>query len=422
MARYRTSWLLCLSGAAAATATQLRLQYVSDPSVKCNDGSRPAYFVGPGDPRTWLIWLDGGFGCATEEDCNERAEIAPFLMTSTTQPETLELEGIFASDPENNRVFHGATKVLIHYCSSDSWLGDNSEPALGGRWFHGQRILTVVMRELAEYGLSNADLVVLGGASAGGRGALYNLDRVCGSLPNPKTTCRGYSDGGWWVADTGSPLEPFAKAGLEAWNGSALLTPCTATRPGAEHMCMFGPQWAPHVRTPFLVQFQQFDIFQLQVNEVDPVNICWWWWRDFAVASRMRSLAQETLRGLPDRHAAFSAGCVQHVISMNQTFSRIRVPSQGSTAFVSVEQALHSWLPGKFHNPAVGRQIIDTCDDVNCSAGCPDLQWALWRSIALQLIIWSSGLSLLGGIGVHAYSRFFAPPCSPGLSDDEKSQ
>ena len=72
-----------------------------------------------------------------------------------------------------------AHRVYIPYCSSDGWMGDTS---FDGRQYRGQRIVAAVLRDLrSQYKLGapgEAQTVVFGGGSAGGRGAMTLLDKV----------------------------------------------------------------------------------------------------------------------------------------------------------------------------------------------------------------------------------------------------
>merc|ERR1740123_2793773 len=73
----------------------------------------------------------------------------------------------------------GANLADVPYCSSDAHMGDGYN---FGRPFRGTRILKAVLTDLVAKGLASSGgqkhTVILSGQSAGGRGAMVNLDYV----------------------------------------------------------------------------------------------------------------------------------------------------------------------------------------------------------------------------------------------------
>ena len=50
----------------------------------CNDGTAPVYYKHLVEDSTeWLIYLEGGGGCFSEEDCLKRYKNSPSLMTAS---------------------------------------------------------------------------------------------------------------------------------------------------------------------------------------------------------------------------------------------------------------------------------------------------------------------------------------------------
>ena len=117
---------------------------------------------------------------------------------------SIEGRDILDTDPTKNPLFHSYNHVIIPYCSSDVWLGEettNTE-AVGISdsqcncfnytssnqnscfifnpkspnlqfTFRGKIIFQSIVRQLlADYGMMNADRVILAGSSAGGLGAV----------------------------------------------------------------------------------------------------------------------------------------------------------------------------------------------------------------------------------------------------------
>ena len=199
----------------------------------CNDFSIAGYFIrrnhGSND---WVIFLEGGGGCASVRECNERfiddrvrlmyskevdgetvvdvvrawndhkgqeSSVTSRLMTSlwaysptpgdSGSKWAIEGTDILSSSPKENPVFHSYNHVLIPYCSSDLWLGMSQNYILARNVnftfvfqpnstrnqfaFRGQAIFKSVIHDLVtDHGLAQLQLVVLSGSSAGGLGTL----------------------------------------------------------------------------------------------------------------------------------------------------------------------------------------------------------------------------------------------------------
>lgn len=345
----------------------------------------------------FFIWLEGGFQCDSEEGCNSRNNqswaVDGHLMTSDDLPEEVQQCGWFSSDHHTNPALYHATMVIIHYCSSDSWIGDLDGTALGGWYFQGSRVIDAVLEELTwKHGLAQASDVILGGCSAGGRGAMYNLDRVCGKLPSSDTRCRGLLEAAWWVpepVETGQPLTLGAQRGLVAWNATEILDVCARDRPGFEYECMFGPAFAPYVQTPFFLKIETWDSFQLQQR-----GVTWnetWNETELATGFVLRDGILESLGAFPSRHAVFATGCFAHCTSSKDSFWRERVThGRGSSGLL---EALTAWL-----NDAPGSHMhVEGCGEVNCSEGCPIKPLQRRHPAGIAVLV-AGGLSVVVGL------------------------
>eukprot|EP00435_Cladocopium_sp_Y103_P011005 s3901_g2.t2 len=369
---------LRLGAAVASAASHLRSCLLGSPhlnlktgQVKLADLGFEGDTVGCGEVRRWeragLLPAAGAIGCgggdcSTKDSCDERSR-NQFRMSSAQLEDVIHLDGIFSDSEQQNPFFASSTRVFVPYCSSDSWLGRRTEK-VHGYYFQGAQILTAVLQELRPL-LRQARLVVLGGCSAGGRGAFYNLDRLCAMLPETSTLCRGLLDAAWWLPDAG-PLEDGAQRGVELWQ--AELTPCEGN--ASSHLCLFGPTWAPHVRTPYLVHEEQFDHFLLGNRGVHrPVFS----WSDHAwqTAERLRQAMRKSWEDtqLPGTSLAFSGACTDHCFAESAAYWNVKVNG------VSMEQLARQWLSeGGSATPTATRtatSVIETCEIPNCSAGCP---------------------------------------------------
>lgn len=107
-------------------------------------------------------------------------------------------------DPAQNRLFPKHNHVIIPYCSSDLWLGEelngeecscfnsscfNFDPSSEGLQFtfRGKRIFQSIIGQLMrDHDMSSATEVVLAGSSAGGVGVVNHAQWVQGELSSAK--------------------------------------------------------------------------------------------------------------------------------------------------------------------------------------------------------------------------------------------
>ncbi|CAK0893265.1 unnamed protein product [Prorocentrum cordatum] len=149
-----------------------------------------------------------------------------------------------------------------------------------GMQFRGARVLQAVLADLVQLGLgseSGRPLVILGGQSAGGRGAMVSLEYVRDML-GPELAQRvdvmGFLDSPLWV-----DVPPYSAhfVGFAAMcqgvfsyaNVTRLGRRCEAAHPGSDRWkCIMGEYRMPHIRTPYLLVASQYDAFQLSENSI----------------------------------------------------------------------------------------------------------------------------------------------------------
>ena len=261
-----------------------------------------------------------------------------------------QLSGIFDSDSKRNP-FAGAHLVYMPYCSSDAWVGDaGPESNDWGFYFKGQRILEAALKQLQQgvavttinvehflnhthatstttttYALTAADKVLFGGCSAGGRGAMFNLDFVQSMLPAGAPPVLGFFDSALWVDML--PLVPSSEISLEnetqqifaLVNATARLgDACAAAYPGAEGWrCLYGQYRLPYVQTPYLLSASQFDKFQLPYNEGS--NPPYAPGPNLTYALTFQAAVRTVMLNLPTaaqpRSAVYSSACYKHCTS-----------------------------------------------------------------------------------------------------------
>lgn len=162
--------------ASSSTATVMDIQWLnfsgSDPLAVCNDGTTPAYYIktftDPVFSDYWLIHLQGGGQCYSEETCNDRTI---FLKSSKYYGNTMSKDGIFDSELASSSLAH-VNKVYLAYCSSDGWIGDAAaSESTWGYHFRGQRIIRSALHHLVKEGkLTLNSKILFSGGSAGARG------------------------------------------------------------------------------------------------------------------------------------------------------------------------------------------------------------------------------------------------------------
>jgi hypothetical protein len=289
-ARPRLLWLEELEGESSVGAV-------------CNDGSPAGYYFSPAEAsagvasRRWLIMLQPGFQCYSNASCSCRAAQSPSLVSSRGWSRATLAQGVMHQLRDWN-------VVSVGYCSSDAWLGDlsgRSSPRVGFP-FRGRAILDAAVEQLSErHALRRAERVILGGCSAGARGALYNLDRFCDRLRSSVAIaartpprCEGLVDAGWWGAneptasqrDRGVPsLRAVAEASYALYapgahsskptgpsdlpsaadESSGVCGACAASEADPS-LCLLGASCAAHVRTGFFLAQAQFDAFALGLS------------------------------------------------------------------------------------------------------------------------------------------------------------
>eukprot|EP01104_Vermistella_antarctica_P013868 TRINITY_DN4272_c0_g1_i2.p1 TRINITY_DN4272_c0_g1~~TRINITY_DN4272_c0_g1_i2.p1 ORF type:complete len:357 (-),score=50.57 TRINITY_DN4272_c0_g1_i2:413-1366(-) len=255
----------------------MKYQSLSDyPTALCNDGSPAGYYVRPGfgsGKSTWVVLLEGGWLCFSEETCAKRYVKSPSLMSSKAFEDTLLPIGIQSMDPIANPYLYSANQVFVSYCSSDFWTGNTTEGD-GTFVFLGTEIVRSVFDDLSS-AMSNADTVVLTGDSAGGIGVIQNADRVATYIPQ-SAEYFAFADSGFFQANAVYAAEncstydtcpmPQADAyGFALWNATS-VDACVDALSAAGNdtsMCLVGSVAYPYITSNLLIFQWQFDLAQL---------------------------------------------------------------------------------------------------------------------------------------------------------------
>jgi len=359
------------------------------PLAICNDGSPAAYYYRAGVPqsRQWLVYLEGAGWCWDKESCNIPWKIR--LGTSIEFPRTPtavtswanSLKGVF--DNTGRSPFKEWHIAYVRTCSNDAFLGDSSpqeadaarrrEPGPGWH-FRGRRILEAVFTDLRRrtgLGSQAGDLVLYGGCSSGGRGALVTLDHLAEKFVG-RADLVGLLDSPLWV-----PIEPFKKDQVsfddqtkhfyKLANASGIVSKdCADTYPGEESWkCLEAAYRLPFVRTPYFLAHSQYDVFGITMNVfghflpghyLNPMQ------KQYAEGYR-----QQVIHYLPDPPAGsgkaiFSPACYVHCMFSEVIF--YIVDADG----VTMQEALQTWLNANSASAAT-INLRDRCTGFNCGHG-----------------------------------------------------
>jgi len=357
------------------------------PLAICNDGSPAAYYYREGfvQSRQWLVFLEGAGWCWDEKSCNMPWKIR--LGTSIEFPRTPEailswahtLKGVF--DSTGRSPFKDWHVAYVRTCSNDAFLGDSS-PLQGAQqsgvrkpgpgWhFRGRRILEATFEDLRRrtgMGGFEGDLVLYGGCSSGGRGALVTLDYLAKSFVG-KASIVGLFDAPLWV-----PIKPL-KDGLVSFDeqtrlffaranpGSFISQECKAHYPGAEQWkCLEAGFRLPFVRTPYFLTHAQYDVFGLTMNifghfypghYLNPEQ------KEYAEQYRKLVLTYLPNPQSGSGNAVFSPACYAHCMFSDAVFYVI------DAAGVTLVAALHRWLSAVSADAAT-ENLRDVCQGFNC--------------------------------------------------------
>ncbi len=340
------------------------------PAALCNDFTRAGYFMRKSVPenKKWVIFLESGGLCYSSDTCNRRyfhstirneyarssgesfgsygnfdttqawegtlgtlsgegqMQEGPYvvnpLMTSmqcvqertSYFPNGFQVEGrdILDTDCQVNPIFCKYNHVVIPYCSSDLWLGEekedtrnysslnspltgdcgcfnyscfNYDPNYEGLQFtfRGKTIFQSVIQDLLNGSLQTADEVVLVGSSAGGVGGINNAKWVQDTLPLG-VRLNVVFDSAWFINFQGIFLQEFGSSVSSSDNPKGLLDvldqndACRDTSLGypcciSAHCLLASEEYYPQ-NIPTLAVTSRYDIYLLAsaLADLEPVS------------------------------------------------------------------------------------------------------------------------------------------------------
>ncbi len=285
----------------------------------------------------------------------------------------LPVEGLFSQLPSGDaNPFASAQKVYLKYCSSDSWLGDAPASATTFNYaFRGARIVAATIASLqANHGLGSSagQQLLLGGCSAGARGAISSLDAVAALIPG--VDVRGFFDAAGWVdiVPAVQGLQTLqAQAALQlAFMEPPLPASCTAIYSGDElWKCIWPSYLLPMLTTPFFLNAAQFDTFQIMYttdNAPSPKGP-----GGLALLDSFQTATLALFATLPKGTSVFSTSCMAHCLAESLELFCYAVNGQ------TLSQALSAWWDD--NTPA---WVVDSCTGWACTQNCGPGTMAMW--------------------------------------------
>ncbi|CAK1585385.1 unnamed protein product [Parnassius mnemosyne] len=403
IARLRTDWLtwtisICIVFCAASESVtrrdSLRLTWLTNSSLTCNDGTYAGYYFRRGtNNQHWVLYLEGGGYCWDTASCNARWRRRPGLMSSMRWPRARRAPAVLSADPVINPLWHTSNHVLLPYCSSDMWAGTRIEPRVNSNFtFVGRLIVRSVLTDLLQIGLAGRLLLI--GSSAGGTGVMLNADAARRALRPYGVRVAAIADSGWFLdrpakAKRSSSTDAVARLGHSFWRGSP-PTSCMREYPDKPWLCYFGYRLYPHIRTPLFVFQYLFDSAQLTAEGVRAPRTRAQWDAVHQTGAALRS-SLKTVR------ATFAPACIAHGALARPEWLAINVSG------VPLPRAISCWErrlevggnQGRVR--CAPRRLIERCSWPQCNGSCPRLRDPrTGEEVALAALLQSFGLDVRG--------------------------
>jgi len=351
--------------------------FVADTGARCLDGSPAGLFFRAGDPKRFVIYLQGGGACfmnSGQGDTNCFVREKSALGSSTYWAPTMtDDSNLLSSDPSVNPTFATFTKVFVPYCGGDVHVGTRTKPVSPAYpfYFSGHLIVTAVIAYLeGSYDLAGASQVLLSGSSAGGIGTFVNADFVRERLPNVPDF-RAAPQGGLFFPDVADNFTAWQN-GVDGPPYAGQDSPILALwQPFENEACVAAKGVGycgsvsfsmPFVKTALHISENQEDSNQLFAQLGVPANLSNPLVRSF-VAPYFQNAMRASLSQLKATDAVWAPACVAHTENLN-------LVSSTRVSGVSLSDSLSSWYSG---SGAANRVLTDTCDGISCNPTCPPL-------------------------------------------------
>ena len=339
---------------AAADDESLQFQEFTDGNALCNDYTRAGYFIRRTNYSTdWVIFFESGGACYSAATCNrrylrrevrqnfggglitddfdlprawkqvkgrpKRSVVSPLMTSigslqdendpSNTRFDRIKGYDLLSTDCQTNPDFCRHNHVIVPYCSSDLWLGNDTRSTdnLPFEFDPSARNLQFIFRGFVIFHSLFKELfkpqnftgnILLAGSSAGGIGVINHVKWVRDYLP--KAVLRVFTESSWFVNFHDNIYQRFtdfvnisedSRASnfditeyVEEQNETTLLSiilhhePCHSIELGtlcciSVHCLISNPDYYP-TDVPILVAFSIYDVYLLvpSLRGIEPFN------------------------------------------------------------------------------------------------------------------------------------------------------
>lgn len=396
----------------------LRLVWLANTSLTCNDGSSAGYYFRRGtNTNHWIVYLEGGGYCWDTTSCNARWRRRPALMSSTRWSRTRRAPALLSADPVANPLWHSSNHVLLPYCSSDMWAGTKNHRHAGtGFHFAGSLIVRDVLSNLLHLGLKGRMLLV--GSSAGAAGVMLHADAARRTLRPHGIRVAAIADSGWFLDRPSqarrTPAVTVAKLGHILWHGNPLNS-CVRNHISEPWLCYFGYQVYPYIRTPLFVFQYLFDSAQLAAEGVRSPRTRSQWDAVHQTGAALRV-------SLSSVRAVFAPACLAHGALARPEWLAINVSG------VTLPRAISCWEQRlgagrrQVRGVCAPRRLVERCTWPQCNGSCPRLRDPrTGEEMALAALLQSFGLDVNGaaaamGLDARQLSRMSRAELLPLLA------
>mmetsp|Transcript_23053 Transcript_23053/g.50456 ORF Transcript_23053/g.50456 Transcript_23053/m.50456 type:complete len:493 (-) Transcript_23053:358-1836(-) len=345
---------------------------VESMGARCMDGSPGGFYWRPSlsgvNASKLVLFLQGGGECRTIEECT--LWNGGSGRSSAFWPAQRRLgDDVLSADPGINPDFYDWTKVFLPYCSADMHSGTLKAPseALGGFHFSGHNLILASLAQLRRLLPAFAPThVLVGGASAGGIGALLHADVFAAEWPRATVKAApacgffyaGVSSRRDWADGIDTPVDDlgFARE-WQPWYSERC-----ASKPGSNMSTCTDAHFAlSSIATPLFVRENLFDRAKLANCGLDVEGAL-----SVTDAAYLRQwgkwmLLQLSLVQADPRNGYFAPSCLEHGANL----ALGTAPSIGG---VSMAAALRSWF---FDTAEAPTRLTDRCGELPCTRAWP---------------------------------------------------
>jgi len=364
-------------------------EVTNDVDAVCNDGTPAVYYWAPAScpdyEHKWLVFLGSGGWCWDFDSCAKRSTDS---VSSKNYPDidTPNPHSLFG----NHSPFYSYNRVSLRQCSSDAWMGDlGANESIAKVNWRGARIVRSLLQHLvADRGLGNAKLLIFGGASAGGRGAMVHLDTLKkdGLVPR-RVPVFGLLDSPYYIemppfrnltmADHSLSLQTQLVA--KNMHNEAILRGSGSCRLAEAWKCGFGQFRLSLLKTPFMLIHSQYDAYGISVlenitlfqqpgpDECFPEPQGAHYSFSGAYAGRIYKGLTTLPQVVKGKAGLYSTTCYQHAVAYDDVFGQQKL--KGTSMAEATEQAVDAFMAR--HGPKKMPYIVDdTCAVFNCGQYC----------------------------------------------------